>query len=218
MIVFEKQSKYEIRICKCGTIHFIPEEKIDKALEEDKELLWICGSCGQGTRIGGDREPNIYDEGPDAPEWIFNMYSIDFNPNTIHETLSISAEDFTTTDKRKGFSEIFYSTGIKVPMMSGMNAKQHNGANRYFLDIWWPDWYKIEGSDMTKEDILEFISKYKEDCKKVNMGAFIRQTPEEFLQILARTWMDEFDWTGTPYEKIHNDYINRIKGITSDEE
>ena len=33
--------KYDMRICKCGRIHMIPTEKIEKALEDNKNLLLI---------------------------------------------------------------------------------------------------------------------------------------------------------------------------------
>lgn len=205
-------NQYEIRICSCGTIHFIPNEKVEKALQEEKNLLWICGTCGQGTYIGGDKEPNIWDDSPDAPEFCYNMYSTSLNPNSIHDSISITKETFDGTDKEKGISEIFYSPGIKVPMKSGSNARMYNSANQYFLDIWWPDWYKVERNDFTREDILNFIKEYKKDCQTINMSLFIHQTPEHLLKILAQCYMPEFDWTGTPYEKIHQEMLNKLHG------
>ena len=207
--------KYEVRFCSCGTIHFIPEDKVDKALHEDKELLWICGRCGQATRIGADREPNWVDDSSDAPKEIFNMYSMSLNPNMFKESIVITPESFNTTKSQKGFSEIFYSSGITVPMMSGNYAKMHNPYGEYFLDIWWPDWYKIERSDITKEEIIQFIEKYKEDCKTVNMARFIRETQKEYLDILVRMWTKEFNWDGTEYEEAHKKYIDEIRGVKS---
>ncbi len=206
------ERKYEIRFCSCGTIHFIPTEKIDNALKNDKDLLWICGRCGAAVRIGADREPNWIDDSPDAPEEIFNMYSYDLNPNMHKQSISITPESFKNTKENKGLSEIFYSAGIQVPMMSGNAARMHNRHGEYFLDIWWPDWYKIERSDITKEEIMEFISKYKEDCKTVNMTRFIRETPKEYIELLAQSWCKEFNWDGTEYEKMHKQWLNKIHG------
>lgn len=33
-----RSTKYDIRICKCGRIHTIPYEKIDKALDDNKNI------------------------------------------------------------------------------------------------------------------------------------------------------------------------------------
>ena len=32
-------SKYDVRICSCGRIHFVPNEMIDEAIENNKNLL-----------------------------------------------------------------------------------------------------------------------------------------------------------------------------------
>ena len=34
-----RSTKYDIRICKCGRIHTIPYEKIDKALNDNKNIM-----------------------------------------------------------------------------------------------------------------------------------------------------------------------------------
>lgn len=218
IVISGNHPKYEIRICKCGTIHFIPDEKIQKALEENKDLLWICGSCGQATRIGADKVPNIYDLGPDSPEYVYEMYSMNINPNEMKDSISINWKDFMMRGDKKPLSEIFYNVGIKVPMQTGYTAKCYNHANQYFMDIWYPDWYKIERKDITKEEILEFIEQHKKDCMKVNMNLFIRQTPKQYLEILAQTWMPEFDWTGTEYESLHRQWMNRLHGKSEEEE
>ena len=51
------ERKYDMRICRCGRIHMIENKEIDKALEENKNLLLICGGCGQAILIGADIEP-----------------------------------------------------------------------------------------------------------------------------------------------------------------
>lgn len=50
--------KYDIRICKCGRIHAIPNERIKNALNADKNFLLICAACGNATLIGADISPD----------------------------------------------------------------------------------------------------------------------------------------------------------------
>lgn len=50
--------KYDIRICKCGRIHAIPNERIEKALDADKNFLLICAACGNATLIGANISPD----------------------------------------------------------------------------------------------------------------------------------------------------------------
>ena len=51
--------KYDIRICKCGRIHAIPNERIEKALDADKNFLLICAACGNATLIGANISPDM---------------------------------------------------------------------------------------------------------------------------------------------------------------
>lgn len=203
-------SEYEIRICQCGHIHFIPHKKVATALRRHKELLLICGSCGEATRIGADEEPDFYDESNSGI--IYNMYSQSLNPNRINDAISITPRSFKTISGiQKGFNEIFYSAGIKVPMMSGQYAQMYNFYGEYFLDIWFPDWYKIERADVTLEEVKSFIETSKTESQKVNMDRFVSETDDKYLQYLARTTIKAFDWTGhAPYDSIHQEYLKSI--------
>ena len=59
----ETTKKYDIRICKCGRIHAIPKEKIERAIDENKNFFLICASCGKGTLIGaGASRDYLYPE------------------------------------------------------------------------------------------------------------------------------------------------------------
>ena len=46
--------KYNMRICKCGRIHMIDENKLEKALENNKHIFLICGGCRTATLIGAE--------------------------------------------------------------------------------------------------------------------------------------------------------------------
>lgn len=115
---------YDVRTCKCGRIHMIPKEKINKVLEKDKNLLVICAGCGAITIIGANIE-NDWDE-PDKT--CYMMYSAEFSP---YGNKSIFVSDFETTENEKGIEEIFYSHGIKVPMMTGYCATNYFDGNFY---------------------------------------------------------------------------------------
>ena len=103
--------KYEVEICKCGRIHFIDWNEISTACDEEKELLVICGGCGKRRYIGSDKQPDW--DNPDGI--IHNMYSYEGSPN---ENFYI-AEDYF---KDKNIYKVFYSYGVRVPMMTGYYA------------------------------------------------------------------------------------------------
>ena len=187
--------KYDMRICKCGRIHMVDEDKLENALENNKNLLLICGGCGTATLIGADIEPD-WDE-PDKD--CYMMYSCEFSSN---ENKSIATADFESTEHHKGIEEIVYSHGIKVPMMTGMYATDYN--NGRFSDRWYPDFYKIQRSDVTVKEIMDFIDEYSHDRTTVNMDRFIRETPEDILEEISHYMIDGFNWKGTKWETEWN--------------
>lgn len=184
-------NKYDMRICKCGRIHMIPNEKIEKALEKNKNLLLICAGCGAATLIGADIEPDWFELDKDC----YMMYSMEFSS---YESKSILVTDFETTDGSKGIEEIVYSHGIKVPMMTGQYATDY--FNGKFSDRWYPDFYKIERRDITVEEIMKFIADYRRDRRTVNMERFIRETQEDMLEEISHYWIEGLNWKGTKWE------------------
>lgn len=181
-------NKYDMCICHCGKIHMIPWEKIDKAIENEKEFCYICADCGQATIIGADKES----------DWngkiIYSMYSRNLS---LYENMTISSETFEEHSEYTAISEIYYSHGIKVPMMSGMNATHYKFG--IFSDDWYPDFYKIEGADII--EVWNFINKWRKDRATVNMNLFIHDTPDEYLKEISCYLISQFDWTGTKYER-----------------
>lgn len=185
--------KYNMKICKCGRIHMIDDSKIEKALENEKDFLLVCGSCGMATVIGADKEPDFYD--PNKTCHI--MYSYDLDSDK-----SITPDAFTTAKDHKGIEEIFYSNGLKVPIMTGMYATDYIAGN--FSDGWCPDLYKIKRDDITKEEVFRFIDEYNHDRITVDMGRFIRETPDDMLEEISHYYIKGFNWKGTKYERILN--------------
>lgn len=184
--------KYEMKICSCGRIHMIKEEKIQNAEGKNKELLLICGGCGKATVMGADIEPDWFEPDQD----VYSRYTRDFSHN---KDAVITTSSFFQTEEQKGIEEILYSQGIKVPMMTGQYATDYY--NGIFSDRWYPDFYKIQRKDVTVQEIMRFIDEYYHDRKTVNMSRFINETPEEILDELSNYWIEGFDWKGTKWEK-----------------
>ena len=184
-----------MRICKCGRIHMVDEDKLENALENNKNLLLICGGCGTATLIGADIEPDWDEPNNDC----YMMYSCEFSS---YKDKSITASDFESTEHYKGIEEIIYSHGIKVPMMTGMYATDY--ANGRFSDRWYPAFYKIQRSGITVKEIMDFIDKYTNDRTTVNMNRFISETPEDMLEEISHYMIDGFNWKGTKWETEWN--------------
>lgn len=189
-------SKYDIRICKCGRIHMIDNDKIDRALEHDKNFVLICGGCGHGILIGADIEPDWFEPGKDC----YIMYTGEFSR---YSDKSVFASDFESTEQHKGIEEIFYSHGVKVPMMTGMYATDYS-CDGGFSDRWYPDFYKIQRKDITVEEIMKFIDEYNHNRTTVNMERFIRETPDDMLEDISRYLIKGFNWKGTKWETKYN--------------
>lgn len=187
--------KYNMRICKCGQIHMVDNEKLNKALENNKNLLLICAGCGVATLIGADVEPDWDD--PDKT--CYMMYSSAFSS---YKDRNICAADFESTEKHKGITEIIYSHGYKVPMMTGMYATDYN--NGIFSDRWYPDFYKIRRSDITVKKIMEFIDEYTHNRTTVNMDRFIRETPDDALEVISHYYIKGLNFKGTKWETEYN--------------
>lgn len=126
-------SKYDMRICKCGRIHMVLKEKIKNAVENNKNLLLICGGCGSIEVIGADVQPDWVE--PDKN--CYMMYTTDFSP---YKDAIISISDFDPTNRHKGIDEIIYSHGLKVPMKTGEYATSYSGG--WFADMICPDFWK----------------------------------------------------------------------------
>lgn len=181
--------KYDIKICSCGHIHAIPVEKIDTAVNNDKDLLLICGHCGAATLIGADVITS-------SNKKRYMMYNRDFSS---HESSSIGKDIFDGTETQKAVQEIFYSHGYGVPMKTGYNATDY--MDGVFYDNSYPLIYEIQRNDITPEEIFSYFAEYDHKRSTVNMGMFIRLTPDDVLQELSGYLIDGLDWSGTKYER-----------------
>jgi len=185
-------NKFDVRICKCGRIHFIDNNLIDEALEQDKNLMLVCGGCGSIQLIGADRETDWVDTG----KTVFNMYTF----NIQEEQQIWDASLFTGSDKKKPVSKILYDAGVQVMMQSGYFARSfENGVGR-FQDMWYPDFWKIP-ANATAQEYKEFIEQWQKDSVTVNMPFLLRTLTEEQAQALSGYIIEGLDWKGTKFER-----------------
>lgn len=192
----------EMRICKCGKIHFINEDDINQALDEDKEVLLICARCGQSFLIGGYE---FYDEMSDLNRKSYMMYTSELyckNGKVELEKIDFN-EDYRgigDLTHSKPFYKIIYSEGIRVPLKNG------NYANHYFADIFsdmeYPDFLlRISPKYITKDEIFKYIEDWKVNRRTVDMERFIFENKSEDLDVISCYLINAFDWEGTPYKK-----------------
>ena len=184
--------KFDVRFCKCGRIHFIENNLIDEALEQDKNLMFVCGGCGSVLLIGADRETDWND----SNKTIYNMYTFE----KAEEQQIWDTSLFDGSDKKKAVSKIFYSKGIQVMMMTGYFAKSFEHGIGRFQDIWYPDFWRIP-NNATAEDYKAFIEQWKNDSVTVNMSYLLRTLTEEQAEALSGYVIEGLNWKGTKFEK-----------------
>lgn len=186
--------KYDIQVCKCGHIHAIPNEKINAAIESNKNLLLICGSCGHASLIGADIDVDMFD----STQTVYLMYRFDFKG--AEDTKIITEDIFVESKDSKAISEIYYDVGIRVPMKTGYSANSYiNGVG--FSDTTYPDFTKLLNTNITINAVKDFIDTSVHDSNTVNMNRFINETDSEILNEISNYLIDGLDWKGTEYEK-----------------
>lgn len=124
--------KYDINVCKCGVIHAIPNEKIEKALKKQKPLLTICGNCGVASLRGGDEDVD-FDGNP-----CYMMYRRDF---TYNDSESINKDNIDQYSEKKNI--------LYIPIIKGRKTEYKK------LDF--TDYKKYGEGDKITEDILKPI-------------------------------------------------------------
>lgn len=188
--------KYDIRICSCGRIHFVLNSEIDAALEADKELWLVCGGCGRTTRIGAYIEHDWTSDDPN--KMIYNMYSFEYGE---HKDYELTIDSFAATDNHKGIYKVLHSVGERPVMMTGMHATHYFAPAGRFEDNWYPDFWKIQRTDITKDEILQFIKDWEKDHVTVNMNQLLRMLDEDKLEALSAYMINGLNWVGTKYER-----------------
>ena len=162
-----------VEVCKCGTIHVIQPEKFHTAIGSGSNYLKVCRNCGATTVIG------IFED-DDGSETFYDVELPD-------DRCSITLDDFDLTNGKKPFSEIYFSHGYKIPMMSGGYATCFQ--NNSFQDTSSTTTYKDE-SLTVKLDALS---------KCVDMDRLIKEIPDEILYALSKLRISGINWANTKY-------------------
>lgn len=178
--------KYDIRVCSCGRIHVIPFEKVSNAIEEQKDFLLVCGSCGAVTVIGADyRKEGAY--GFEEP--CYDMYSYD-----ISKPFSITSD--MATPNGRSIAEIFFNRGIGVPMMTGEYATCFNPYVG-FSDLTYCSSQELNMDDITANEMHDILNKYNSDRTTVNMQRFISENRgnPEILEAISTMHIKGLNWS-----------------------
>ena len=193
------KKEYDVRICKCGRIHFLDWDKIKKAIDNNRVYGYICGGCGTIRAIGADKFYDEY-EGKEC----YDMFSYDFEEETI------STSNFFDNNGNRPFDEFCYSKGIRVPMNTGSYARAQ--FNNQFTDIWYPDFHSVLKKSSTKEEIVEFINKFLKDANTVNMNRLIAEIgDDDKCEVLSHYAIKAFNWKGTKWETEYNSHTPEEK-------
>lgn len=165
-MTMEYTRKFEVRICKCGCIHFIPWKDIDDAIESGKEFLFICNRCGTALRYGAD---DYFDEGK-----ALYCYPLD--------------EGEITKDRyEKQFTKILYSEGVRVPMKTGQYADFYDGS--VFYDCQPCRWSSKLYEYRTIEEVREYYHKQTELAKQVNIDRLMDKLDDDKREALSHYYI-----------------------------
>lgn len=189
-------SKFDVRICSCGRIHFTPMTEVTTAIEKDQELLLICGGCGSTYKIGAD-----IDYFGDSNEKGYSMYC--FNPALNDTDFEITKANFAATKNSKAIHKIIYSNGKRVYMKTGYYAKSFDHSNGIFMDTFYPD-RMDELKNMSSEQVKEFVEKWQHDSRTVVMKAFLSNLTDDEAEALSHFHIKGLDWSGTKWDTEYN--------------
>lgn len=171
----------EVIFCKCGHIHVVSDEQIDKAIANNKDHLLICAACGATYAIGAD-------------------YMGSEEGHYMHRHKLIEGEIMSPDNIKERFSEVVYSKGYAVPMMNGCLANYYFDGS--FFDA--SALTTIEIKQRMLQDQISFekaFERINKDRGTVNMKLFIRWTPDSVLKQLCSYYIKGFNWHGTEYDK-----------------
>lgn len=117
--------KYDVKFCECGRVHFIDEEKINKAIENNKQIIVVCNHCGDSFVIGADKQ--IDEDG----KIIYMMYSFDKQNTEINDMSNIDS--------------IIFTAGEQIRMVTG-------GEATYYGDGTFIDWETKKPDNVTSKE------------------------------------------------------------------
>lgn len=152
----EYTRKFEVRICKCGSVHFIPWQDIEDAIDQNKEFVVICNRCGSAVRYGAD---DYFDEGK-------ALYCFPLDKGEI------------TKDRFEAeFTKILYSEGVRVPMRTGQLADFYDG--NLFYDCQPCFWSSMLYECETIEEARAYYQERIALAKQVNIEWFMDKLDDD---------------------------------------
>ena len=131
-------NKYDVRFCRCGTIHVMPVSYYDwmESDYKNRSVYRVCQHCGKTIRT-----------------WL-SEYDDGFCINSFEEN------DFELSKEDKDDFKVIFSTGIRVPLKSGNYATYQSSG------VWFDDDQKSDVDtkrlirEVKDEEILKSISGY----------------------------------------------------------
>lgn len=184
----------DMKICRCGRIHFYDNNLLSKLLDDDKELVIICSSCGNVMHIGSDKEPAcLYDEDADDDEIVHSMYSY-----------SEDEEEFTKDNfiklvcdkkKKRTVGKIIVQRGIGVPMATGFSATFRNSNG--FIDSNSIFERRVKYSSL--ENLEKDMDEYDKKRSVVNMKLLLSKLSDEQADVLSNYLITGLDWSDTKF-------------------
>ena len=146
--------KYEVYFCSCGRGHFVDTEKLNKAIENEKQLLVVCNNCGNSFVEGADKQDYDGEEG-------YMMYSYSKRDTEINDMSKIDS--------------IVFTSGKQVRMMTG-------GEATFFGSGTFIDWETKKPNNVTDEEwevtrktvnVQHTINWIKDDNKLNHMSNYV---------------------------------------------
>lgn len=147
--------KYEVYFCSCGRVHFINTEKLNKAIENEKQLLVVCNNCGNSFVEGANKEQDY--EGKEC----YMMYSFNMKDTEINDMSKIDS--------------IVFTLGEHIRMMTGGEATYYGSGT--FID-----WETKKPNNVTDEEwevtrktvnVQHTINWIKDDNKLNHMSNYV---------------------------------------------
>lgn len=181
-------SKYDVRFCKCGTIHFLEMKTLDDWCTDGKhstgkEIVHVCLNCGASIIRGLED----YEDG-------FAFYSRD-----VQETI-------VGFDSNKYL--VILSKGVKLYMKSGNRPTGNRG--NCFIDeeallreIGTSNLHEIKEINHAGEGKYNLRNI---DSLNVNMDLLLRDLTPEQAKSISGFYIKSFNWANTPYATTCNQW------------
>ncbi len=137
-------SKYNVNFCRCGRVHFIEWEKINKVCsDKTKSLLHICNNCGH----------------------VLDIWFTDYEDGYAINSKSVLNEELEV----KNIGLVVTSTGTKIYMKTGNEATMLEGGT--FID-WGTSDRGCKEEDRYEVDIHKTLRYLDDEIKAKELSGY----------------------------------------------